>query len=126
MKSEKIRIKRVYDPPSPEDGQRVLVDRLWPRGTRRNALSLDGWMKAVAPSPELRRWFHQHPDQWEVFIQRYREELDAHPENWKPLLDWVREGRVTLLFASRDRDRNHAKVFQAYLLERLSKEKERR
>lgn len=113
-----LRIKRVYDPPSPGDGVRVLVDRLWPRGLARE--KLEGvWLKELAPSSSLRRWFHQNPSQWEFFQERYRQELLTGPGT--QLLDLARrsaEGTVTLLTASR-RDPNHAHVLARVVQELL-------
>lgn len=82
-----IKVKRAYEDPAPEDGRRFLVDRLWPRGVKKEALQLDGWLKEVAPSDDLRRWFDHDPDRWEGFKQRYSAELDEQPERWRPLLE---------------------------------------
>jgi len=110
-----IRTKRVYAPPVPEDGKRFLVDRRWPRGVRREALRLDGWLKEVAPSDGLRRWFGHDPARWEAFRRRYVEELEARPEAWRPLGEAAREGDVTLLFGARDEARNNAVALKAFL-----------
>ena len=85
---EMIRIKRIYDPPAPEDGRRVLVDRLWPRGVAKEAAHIDDWLKEIAPSDELRKWFGHDPARWEEFRQRYRQELQGHSE----LLERLRQG----------------------------------
>ena len=114
-----ISVKRVYDPPSPSDGKRFLVDRLWPRGLRASALRIDGWLKDVAPSDALRRWFGHDPRRWEEFVRRYHAELDAHPQAWAPLVQAVREGRVTLLFSARDPEHNNAVALRMYLLGRM-------
>ncbi|GIW52372.1 MAG: hypothetical protein KatS3mg081_1727 [Gemmatimonadales bacterium] len=79
-----IRVKRVYDPPAPGDGKRFLVDRLWPRGVRKEALKLEGWLREVVPSAQLRRWFGHDPEKWEEFQRRYFAELEAKPEAWRP------------------------------------------
>jgi uncharacterized protein YeaO (DUF488 family) len=115
-----IRIKRVYDPPEPEDGKRYLVDRLWPRGVKKEALKLDGWLKDVAPSDELRRWFGHDPSRWEEFHRRYTAELKAKPETWRTLLESARKGNLTLLFSARDERLNNAVVLKAFLSAILS------
>lgn len=112
-----LMIKRVYDEPSPEDGKRYLVDRLWPRGIAKEALRLDGWLKPLAPSNALRAWLHQDPSRWEDFAPRYEEELAA-PEAAElaaRVAAEAQEGAVTLLYAARDRERNHALVLKKYL-----------
>ncbi len=114
-----IKIKRVYEPPAPDDGQRFLVDRLWPRGIKKERLQLAGWLKDVAPSDELRRWFGHDPAKWEAFCRRYFAELEAKPEVWQLLLEAAREGNVTLLFSARDETHNNARALKAFLEERL-------
>lgn len=116
-----IRVRRVYDEPASEPTFRVLVDRLWPRGLRKSALRHDAWLKDVAPSPELRRWFAHDPRKWAEFRRRYRRELDGHPDGLEPLLDAADAGDVTLLFAARDADHNHALVLKEYLEEMLTR-----
>jgi uncharacterized protein YeaO (DUF488 family) len=113
-----IRIKRVYDRPDPADGVRFLVERLWPRGIKKAALPMDGWLKEVAPSEELRRWFGHDPAKWEEFQRRYRDELERKPSAWKPILEAARRGDVTLLYSARDTEHNSAVVLQAYLVQR--------
>jgi uncharacterized protein YeaO (DUF488 family) len=104
-----IRLKRVYDPHAPEDGIRVLVDRLWPRGLKREAAAIDLWLKAAAPSDALRRWFGHDPNRWAEFRERYHAELRANPEAIAPLRDLVARGKtVTLLFAAKDAEHNNA------------------
>jgi uncharacterized protein YeaO (DUF488 family) len=115
-----IRIKRTYDSPAPGDGRRVLVERLWPRGMKKEALAADAWMKEVAPSTELRKWFDHREDRWEEFRRRYREELDANPRGWAPLLDAGNSGTVTLLYSAHDTVHNGAVVLRDYLLERTT------
>lgn len=110
-----IRVKRVREPAEAGDGERYLVDRLWPRGLRKDAVKLDQWFKEVAPSTELRRWFHQDREQWDRFRQKYLRELDANPEVWRPLLDASRRSTVTLLYDASDSQRNHAVVLKQYL-----------
>jgi uncharacterized protein YeaO (DUF488 family) len=113
----KIRLKRVYDAPSPDDGVRVIVDRLWPRGLKRDAAKVDVWLKDVAPSTELRRWFGHDPGRWDEFQKRYRAELSKNPEAVATLRDLLKSAkRVTLLFAARDAEHNNAIVLRDVLL----------
>ena len=94
-----IKLKRVYETASPEDGRRFLVERLWPRGIKKTSLDLDGWLKDVAPSTQLRQWFSHDPKKWDEFQQRYKAELDRHPEAWDPILKAARRGTVTLVYS---------------------------
>lgn len=110
-----IVIKRIYDPADPADGTRVLVDRLWPRGLSKAAAHLDRWAKDVAPSPGLRRWFNHETEKFDSFARRYTAELRARPETLEPLLESARKGRLTLLYAARDPDCNHARVLRDLL-----------
>ena len=110
-------IKRTYEPAAKEDGQRILVDRLWPRGMKKETLPLDEWNKAVAPSPELRKWYSHDVARWEEFQKRYRQELEANPEAWRGLLRAGQEGKVTLLFSARDAEHNSALVLKEFLEE---------
>ena len=114
-----IRIKRTYDPPARDDGQRFLVERLWPRGMKKEELVHDGWLKDVAPSTELRKWFGHRVERWPEFEQRYRKELDARPEAWQPILDAAKRGNVTLLYSARDTEHNGAIVLRDYLESRI-------
>ncbi len=114
-----IRTKRVYDPPARGDGRRFLVDRIWPRGMPKARLQPDGWLPDVAPSTELRKWFGHDPAKWTEFERRYRAELEAKPEAWRPLLEAAREGTVTLLFSARDDKHNNAVALKAFLEEKL-------
>ncbi len=109
-----IRIKRVYERPAPEDGVRILVDRLWPRGLSKEAAALDHWCKDIAPSPGLRSWFDHREDRFDEFEQRYRLELKANPAltEFRKL---VKTGKVTLLYAARDEKVNHAVVLAEYV-----------
>ena len=113
-----IRIKRTYEPPARGDGRRVLVERLWPRGMKKAALAADAWMKDVAPSTELRKWFDHRVERWEEFQRRYRKELKANPGAWKPILDAEGRGTVTLLYSAHDTLHNGAVVLRDYLTER--------
>ncbi len=115
----KIQAKRVYEPASSRDGARFLVDRLWPRGVKRDALRLDGWLKDVAPSDGLRRWFGHDSKKWKEFRRRYFAELDRKAETWRPLLDTARARTVTLLFGARDTQHNNAVALKEYLEGRL-------
>lgn len=115
-----IAIKRIYEDAAASDGQRVLVDRLWPRGVSKDKAALDEWHKDVAPSDDLRKWFGHDPDKWSEFRKRFRAELDANEEAWKPLLARARKGKLTLLFAARDEVHCNAVVLKEYLEKRLS------
>jgi uncharacterized protein YeaO (DUF488 family) len=115
-----IHIKRVFDPAGPDDGKRYLVDRFWPRGLKKDAVPMDGWLKDVAPSDRLRRWFAHDPTKWEAFRRRYHAELDRKPDAWQPLVDAAASGPITLLFAARDRVHNHAVALQEYLQRRVT------
>ncbi len=117
-----IQLKRAYDPPSADDGARYLVDRLWPRGVRKEALEIEGWLKDVAPSTELRKWFGHDPEKWPEFQRRYRAELDGNTDAWQPLLDAARKGTVTLVYSAKDTAHNDAVVLKALLEERLARD----
>jgi uncharacterized protein YeaO (DUF488 family) len=114
-----IRAKRVYDPLEPDDGARLLVDRLWPRGVKKEQLSLDGWHRDIAPSSELRKWFGHDPTRWEEFKRRYFVELDKKPEAYSPLLEAVHAGNTTLLYSAQDREHNNAVALKTYLEAKL-------
>lgn len=113
-----IQIKRIYEPAVPEDGQRYLVDRLWPRGVSKDRARLAGWLKDLAPSPELRHWFHHEAGKFDAFQTKYREELAHDPEK-QSLLEWIvaegKEGTVTLVYAAKDPVVNHAIVLLTFL-----------
>ena len=111
----RVRLKRAYDPPAHADGQRVLVDRVWPRGLSKDKLQLDDWLKEVAPSTELRKWFNHNPAKWNAFNDRYFCELGERPEAIERLLAKCRKGTVTLVFASRDTRYNNAVALKTYL-----------
>lgn len=112
-----LRIKRVYEAPSLDDGYRVLVDRLWPRGIRRDELSFDLWLKNAAPSPPLRTWYGHEPSRWPDFRLRYWAELESRPEVLEPLHAALGKGGLTLLFAARDPAFSHARVLAEFLEE---------
>jgi uncharacterized protein YeaO (DUF488 family) len=110
-----IRLKRVYEGSLKTDGTRILVERLWPRGVRKEEAAIDLWLKEVAPSPELRKWYGHDPDKWEEFCKRYRSELDGKGEVLDDLRRRLREGPVTFVFAARDEERNSAVLLKEYL-----------
>jgi uncharacterized protein YeaO (DUF488 family) len=118
LKLMAIKVKRVYEPAEAEDGQRLLVERLWPRGMRKEALALDAWLKDVAPSDALRRWFGHDPQRWQEFQTRYADELDARPDAWRPILQMAQEGSATLLFSAHDTEHNNAVALKRYLDQR--------
>jgi uncharacterized protein YeaO (DUF488 family) len=111
----KLKVKRVYDDPSAEDGIRILVDRLWPRGLKKESAKLDEWLKEIAPSVELRKWFGHDPERWEEFKARYFHELDRQSEAVHKLKEKASSGKVTLLFAARDETHNNAVALKEYL-----------
>jgi uncharacterized protein YeaO (DUF488 family) len=113
-----IKIKRAYDPPARGDGKRFLIDRLWPRGVKKETLRLDAWLKEVAPSDALRRWFGHDPAKWDEFQRRYFAELDARPDAWHPILRAAQRGNVTLIYGARDTEHNDAVALKAYLEEK--------
>ncbi|MCZ7541611.1 MAG: DUF488 domain-containing protein [Anaerolineae bacterium] len=114
-----IKLKRVYEQAEPDDGPRYLIDGLWPRGVAKDALQLTAWLRDVAPSAELRKWFGHDPARWDEFRRRYGAELDAMPKAWEPLLGAARSGTITLLFAARDTEHNNAVALREYLQARL-------
>ena len=113
-----IRIKRSYEPRARGDGRRILVERLWPRGMKKEALHADAWLKDVAPSTELRQWFGHRVERWDEFRRRYRKELSANADAWAPLLDTSSRGTVTLLYSAHDTEHNGARVLREFLTER--------
>lgn len=115
-----FKLKRAYDPLEASDGARFLVDRLWPRGLKKDSLKIKAWLKDASPSEALRREFHSHPEKWAEFRRRYFKELDENPESWKPLLDEIRQGPVTLVYAARDTTHNNAVALAEYLAARHS------
>lgn len=113
--NRRFTIKRVYDPPSDQDGVRVLIDRLWPRGLSKERAKVDHWLKDLAPSTALRKWFQHDPDRWQEFQTRYARELDRHPESIKEILAMARQKPVTLLYGAANPQYNHAIALKAYL-----------
>lgn len=116
-----IRCKRVYEAVAEGDGQRILVDRMWPRGCSKVRLALAGWLREVAPSAALRQRFNHEPEQFAEFRVCYRQELAAHPEYWQGLLSMARSGTVTLLFAACDAQLNNAQVLAEFLEDELDR-----
>lgn len=114
-----IRIKRVYDPPGPDDGLRILVDRLWPRGLSKASAGIDLWLKAVAPSDDLRHWYQHDVQKWPQFRQRYAAELDAKPEPVHEIRQRLAEGDVCFLYATRELQHNNAVALKDYIEGRL-------
>ena len=110
-----IRTKRVYEPPAPQDGTRFLVERLWPRGIKKEELDAKAWLREVAPSTELRQWFAHDPNKWSEFKRKYYAELNKEPQAWQPILEAAREGSVTLLYSARDTAHNSAMALKVYL-----------
>jgi uncharacterized protein YeaO (DUF488 family) len=116
VKPRPVLVKRVYEAPAPEDGLRVLVDRLWPRGLTPQKVSADLWLREVAPSTRLRRWYDHDPGRWDEFRERYRAELERSPRALRTLRELRRRSRVTLLFAARSKH-NHAVALRDFLEE---------
>jgi uncharacterized protein YeaO (DUF488 family) len=110
-----IAIKRAYEKPSKDDGYRVLVERLWPRGMKKEAVPLDQWAKELAPSTALRQWFGHEPDRWDGFRHRYAGELDERTEHWQPLAERAARHKVTLIYSARDEEHNGAIVLRDYM-----------
>jgi len=118
----KIGLKRAYERPSAKDGDRFLIDRLWPRGIKKEELALTRWIKEAAPSEALRRWFNHDRDRWETFRKKYREELKSKPEEvLQPLFDSLKTGRITLIYAAKDKTHNQAIVLREFLEESVSR-----
>ena len=112
-----IKIKRVYDRPGPEDGTRILVDRLWPRGLSKEAAKVDHWAKKIAPSNELRKWYGHDPEKWDEFRRRYGAELDGQAEEVALLREKLAKGPATFLYGSTERRINNAEALKLYLAE---------
>ncbi|HOD82677.1 MAG: hypothetical protein BWX88_02744 [Planctomycetes bacterium ADurb.Bin126] len=112
---KKVQIKRVYDKPSPRDGTRVLVDRVWPRGMKKDKAHIDLWLKDAAPSADLRKWFGHHVARWKDFRRRYAAELDKHPNAMDELRRLADKHTLTLIFSARDEEHNNAVVLREYL-----------
>ena len=116
-----IYIKRAYEDPVPSDGFRILVDRLWPRGISKEALNVDLWMKDIAPSNQLRKWFGHDPDKFDEFSRRYIEELDNHPKAVGKLISSINDhDRITFIYAAKNQKHNNAVVLNGYLLDKIT------
>jgi uncharacterized protein YeaO (DUF488 family) len=114
-----IKIKRAYDGADADDGTRFLVDRMWPRGIKKEVLNVREWNRQIAPSDDLRRWYGHDPEKWPEFRRRYFEELDKNREAWQPLLDAAKKGTVTLVYSAKNRDLNNAVALKEYLEKKL-------
>jgi uncharacterized protein YeaO (DUF488 family) len=114
-----VRLKRAYEPPEADDGTRILVDRLWPRGVKKADAAIDEWMKEIAPSPVLRKWFGHDSARWEEFRRRYKSEIREHPDELERLRGLAQRGCVTLVFAAHDETHNNAVVIRDLLLGRV-------
>lgn len=115
MAAAEIRIKRAYKAPAPEDGRRILVDRLWPRGISKEKARIDFWPKELAPFTGLRRWYGHDPEKWEEFKSRYFDKPEKQPELLGQLLAYIRKGKVTLVFSSKELELNNAVALKAYI-----------
>jgi uncharacterized protein YeaO (DUF488 family) len=113
-----VRLKRAYEPPAPDDGERILVDRLWPRGVSRADAALDAWMKDIAPSTALRQWFAHDSARWDMFRDRYAEELRGHADLVEQLRGRARRGPITLVYSAHDAEHNDAVVLRDIVLGR--------
>ena len=111
----KINIKRVYEKPSKSDGKRILVDRLWPRGLTKEKAAVDLWLKDIAPTTELRKWFGHDPDKWKEFQKKYHQELKKNNEQVSLLNEYLKKGIVTLVYGARDEEHNEALVIKEWL-----------
>ena len=116
---DNVRLKRAYEPPAADDGIRILVDRLWPRAISKQALALDEWMKDIAPSTELRRWFGHDPGRWHEFCRRYAAEVHEHQDLLEELRARARKGRITLVYSARDETHNDAVALRNLILRDL-------
>ena len=116
--ADHIKLKRAYEPPTPDDGTRILIDRLWPRGVKKADAAIDEWMKDIAPSTGLRKWFGHDPARWQEFRRRYQSEIRQHPDEFDRLRTLAQHGRITLVFSARDEAHNDAVVLKGLLLDR--------
>ncbi|MGH9557653.1 MAG: DUF488 domain-containing protein [Bryobacteraceae bacterium] len=115
-----IKLKRVYEEEASGDGVRYLIERLWPRGIKKESLHIDGWLKEAGPSTELRKWFNHDPEKWNEFRRRYFAELNREPEVWSPIRDAMLKGAVTLLYSSHDTEHNNAVALKEYVERKTS------
>src|SRR5574340_372205 len=116
-----LKVKRVYERAEADDGARFLVERLWPRGMKKEKLKMEAWLKDIAPSDNLRRWFGHDPLKWKEFQQRYRAELVKGPDSWRTIVEAGKRGNVTLLYSARDTEHNNALVLKSFLERRMKK-----
>jgi uncharacterized protein YeaO (DUF488 family) len=116
--ADQVKLKRAYEPVAADDGIRVLIDRLWPRGVKKADAAIDQWVKDIAPSTVLRKWFGHDPSRWAEFRRRYAVEVHRHPEQVSELRALARQGPITLVFSARDEVHNDAVVLRAFLLGR--------
>lgn len=114
-----IEIKRVYETADEKDGTRFFVERLWPRGMKKENLIMDAWVKGVSPSQELRTWYAHDVSKWEEFRIRYKAELEVNLDGWKPLVEAAKKGKITLLYAAHDTEHNGALVLKEFLDEKM-------
>lgn len=114
-----LKVKRAYEEAARSDGKRFLVERLWPRGIKKSDLQIDAWLKDVAPSTELRRWFSHDPAKWQEFRRRYFAELERNPQSWQPIIEAARQQTVTLIYSSHDSEHNNAVALRDYLANKL-------
>ena len=116
--ADHIKLKRAYESPAPDDGTRILIDRLWPRGVKKADAAIDEWMKDIAPSNGLRKWFGHDPARWQEFRRRYQSEIRQHPDQFDRLCTLAQHGRITLVFSAHDEAHNDAVVLKDLLLGR--------
>lgn len=116
-----IKIKRIYDAPTEDDGTRILVDRLWPRGLNKEKAKIDLWLKEIAPSNELRKWYAHDPKKWVEFRKKYFKELNVRKELAHQIIQKTREGDVTLLYSSKEEKLNNAVALKQYIIEHKNK-----
>jgi uncharacterized protein YeaO (DUF488 family) len=119
--ADDVKLKRAYEPPAADDGTRILVDRLWPRGVKKADAAIDQWIKDIAPSTALRKWFGHDPVRWQEFRSRYAAEVHEHPEQLNRLRALARRGPITLVFSAHDEVHNDAVALRDFLLERRTK-----
>jgi uncharacterized protein YeaO (DUF488 family) len=115
--ADHVRLKRAYEPAAPDDGTRILIDRLWPRGVKKADAAIDEWMKEIAPSTGLRKWFGHDPERWQEFRRRYQSEIRQHADEFDRLRGLAQHGRITLVFSAHDEEHNDAVVLREQLLD---------